>query len=407
MIIPERSGPIQIPISITLDREILTNLARVGKIRIQFLPRSEKKVILETLDYVGTFKLYERVIHIVPKIGFQNVFWLMSLNEKWKYDFSEDISHYQYQDAEIFSFLMEFFVSQCLNTIQKGMSKKYIQENEIGLPKGKIDFQKSLNKWIMYGKLAVITEYLDLNTLENQILATTLDIISGFGISKRNLKTWNQIQRFFAHVKRISLISPEVVDKVIFHSLNKHYRGVLKIAKILIQSGIIIQSYGEYSFTSFWIYMPEAFEQFIHYLLMEILQGSRLDSVIKINFKTRHSIGEQNERYQKIIIEPDYLVLDAIGRPKCVIDAKYKDIDTVGLKRNDLHQIMAYCYYFRTPGILIYPTRHNSDCFYYIKNGFKIFIIKIHVGWNSYTKFNNAITDEINFLEKKINEILI
>ncbi|MHA1748311.1 MAG: 5-methylcytosine restriction system specificity protein McrC [Promethearchaeota archaeon] len=372
------------------DKEILLKLEG-----IEFKEKEANKIEIKIKEHVGTFRLRDKTVHVVPKIGFLNVFWILGIGTRWEFDFKPDLTTYGYDKDFFFKNLIEEFVLQSYNIIQKGLSKKYVYLEEVGYPKGKIMFVKTLTKYLPYCKFVCQTDYLSLKTLENQIIAKTISLISGFDVKKTNSRIWLKIKNVYNSIKPSKEINYQSIDKVIIHSLNSHYQDALKIARILLKYGSISQRSGDISFGSFWIYMPSVFHTFIAFLLEKNFQ---------VQVEKSESIEEESKKFSIPNLRIDCLIYDKEGKLKCPLEVKYKDVDGKGVIEKDLHQTLAYGYYYNSNAFLVYPTEELSNYYVYNMKSKKLIIIKIHIGWKKYPDFLKSIEEDSIFLKNIIEE---
>ena len=147
---------------------------------------------------------------------------------------------------------------------------------------------------------------------------------------------------------------PAAVPTVTFDRLNRHYRRVVALARLVLQGSAFEADRGNVRAPGFLVDMNRLFEQFVVQALREELGAS--DRVLRSGF------GITLDEAGQIRLQPD---LSWWRRGVCTFvgDVKYKSI-TDRAPNPDFYQLLAYATAFDLPGgLLIYagtsrPTAH-------------------------------------------------
>ena len=392
-----------------LDEEELEHLKIIKeRIGINYTIVEEKKngVVINGANYVTSFALGHRyIVHITPKIDFKNVIWLTFLTDDsdLKFDF-ESIKIYYGTEQYFLDLLIGLFILECQKIVQKGLFKRYKKIQLTGMPKGRINFLKSFQKTIAYGKVQYQIEELNYNLIENQLITSLLKYFEIYYINDNLERIRKSVYRFLNGIKKINLlpnISGDYFEQVTIHTLNQHYLTALKIAKFIIgNQGPLQDREGNLPFSAFSIYMPDLIEHIFYYLLKSKFGNEAI-------YQYPEEFSEINNKYPaKIKLNPDYIIKNRNGEIVCVLDSKYKFLGDKSLMRDDNLQIMAYISYFNVPGILLYPSLTGNAFYQYHYKDHRIGIIKINMNWESYANLQNSIETTAVFLENCIKMIL-
>ena len=136
------------------------------------------------------------------------------------------------------------------------------------------------------------------------------------------------------------------VPEVALDRFGEHYRGVVELARLVLQHSAYESNRGNVRATGFLMDMNQVFQEFVTVALREELRLS------KEEFKERTiktlDVGE------KVNLKPD-LVWRRGSSCVFVGDAKYKDITRTGARSGDLYQLLAYVTALNlTGGMLVY-----------------------------------------------------
>jgi 5-methylcytosine-specific restriction enzyme subunit McrC len=327
--------------------------------------------------YVGHLTLLTgRTLSIHPKFNLNNLFYFLT----YAYDlihFKRDtVAYKRYQG--ILEFLVKIFVELMGDLIQKGLYKTFLtQEGNHRFIRGKILFPTHFkeNQW---RKDRVYCQYTETTSdvPENQILKFTTFLLATQLHPLKDLT--KRLQTHYHHLSEVSWTPIQVEDlhRVVYHRLNRHYRTVLSLCELFLQSITIQNHPGDVNFFSFLLDMNQLFERFIAGILRE-----KLSVYPSLSMSYQESRWLDREKSRNFI--PDFILYKK-DKPVLVLDTKYKQRNNfirtsqnlirssnnpeelsgtpLGTSRwspdpEDLYQILTYCYSLDVKtGIFLYPT---------------------------------------------------
>ena len=290
--------------------------------------------ILKAKQYVGIIKIGNLIIKINPKIGLENLFYLINycydlpikFDEKTPLDISE----------EVFNYYVYIFAKEVKDIIAKGIFKKYLNFIEdTTYIKGRLLIEKNIRRNIS-NSLKNLCQYEEFSEdiLENQILKLVTKKLVRF-IENKQLD--NILRNNLIYLKEISdlkIISNDDFKNLIFTRLNEGYRYPLNLARLFLENFFVKDTFGETTVSSFLVGMNKLFEMFIYKALKEKLESSELT----IKYQKGFSLDDEN----KIRIYPDMLIFKN-NIPIIVIDAKYKLTKEDEFNQSDVYQMISYC----------------------------------------------------------------
>lgn len=349
----------EIPSSLIKDQDILylENCFKINgySSHIKLKQLKDSKVEIENTSYSGIIQLNGIRIHFSTKVR-TNLFYLLSfLRDEDSLQFDPELIIDIKEGFCFFDVLGRLFLNELEQIFSKGLSKKYVkEENNIGFLKGKLIFKEQIQNE-MYGRAKFFCSYDDLtyNNLENQIVlkATTL-LISLIRFNqeiKRDLIRYSHLLRDL--VSPIE-VSPEDCDKVVFSRSNDYYKAIIQFSKVVLQNYFIRSIHrGESRGFNFIVNMNQVYEDFITTIIEELVSEA-------IEF--RDYVVEKQQKIESLVrggeitVKPDIIVRkkDTDERP-LIIDAKYRKQES----NADYYQVIAYALAIPTAKAccLIYP----------------------------------------------------
>ena len=130
------------------------------------------------------------------------------------------------------------------------------------------------------------------------------------------------------------LARPNEVQVPPFTRLNERYRPALRLAELILRASSLRGSRERVASIAFTFDMNRVFEDFLSVSLIESLRGQ--------GGEVRLQAGVRLDEVGAVSIQPD-IVWRAGGRPRAVVDAKYKSLDPSGVRVEDVYQMLAYC----------------------------------------------------------------
>ncbi|MCM2580531.1 McrC family protein [Streptomyces meridianus] len=129
--------------------------------------------------------------------------------------------------------------------------------------------------------------------------------------------------------------------------LNARYHQALHLAQAVLAGASVEHAEGRLRIDGFLFDMNKLFEDFVTVALREALTGGGRSC----RLQDPHHLDEA----RAIRIRPDLVAYGADGRPRAVVDAKYKAQRPEGYPDADLYQMLAYCTALGLPeGHLVY-----------------------------------------------------
>lgn len=117
--------------------------------------------------------------------------------------------------------------------------------------------------------------------------------------------------------------------------LNEHYESALRLASLILKNQSASAQTGSYRSASFIFDMNKVFEDF--------LAESLSDTIRRNGGHARLQYGDRYLDHQrKIKLVPDIVWMEK-GKPRAVIDAKFKEIKYNSFPNADAYQALAYC----------------------------------------------------------------
>ena len=146
--------------------------------------------------------------------------------------------------------------------------------------------------------------------------------------------------------------APNAVPDITFDRLNAHYRGVVALARLVLQRNAFEAARGAVRASGFLMDMNKVFEEFVTVALREALG------------LTERQFGERNvgtlDEGGQVRLKPD-LVWQEGSAAVFVGDAKYKRIVHESVPNADLYQLLAYATALNLPGGLLIYAKGEAD----------------------------------------------
>ena len=147
--------------------------------------------------------------------------------------------------------------------------------------------------------------------------------------------------------------APKDVPDITFDRLNAHYRGVVALARLVLQRNAFEAARGAVRASGFLMDMNKVFQGFVTVALRDAL------GLTGLQFGERYidTLDEEG----KVHLKPDLVWSDGGARHVFVGDAKYKNIDDKGIRTDDLYQLLAYTTALNLPGGLLIYAKGEAD----------------------------------------------
>ena len=308
---------------------------------------------------VGAVEVGGLSVHIAPKIGIPQLLSLACYAighvrfEKTEFSFPE---HWALPDV-----LARAFGAAGRKAFSRGLLHGYrTEEDALPTVRGRFRFGDQIRR--RFGvPLPVEVRYDEFtdDILLNRLVKAAAHRLGRLRLRSREAR--GAVARVAESLADVSLVTfpPRAVPEVRFDRLNAHYRGVVTLARLILQHGAFEAVRGTVRASGFLVDMNRVFQEFVTVALREALGVSA------------HSLGEQPicslDDEGGVSLKPD--LVWRIG-PRCVFvgDAKYKRIDT-GIPNADLYQLLAYTTALGLPGgMLIYAHGERKPATYTVRH---------------------------------------
>lgn len=302
--------------------------------------------------YVGTIVTSSLEVRIVPKCGLRNLLWMLGWAHGVAQHFDQTVDLQAIDDPR--EFLLAIFAEQVHRLVRSGVRRGYVEAaDDLAVLRGRLDLDRHLRR-VPSTALRIACRFEDYTAdlPINQVVADTLRRIgtSEHGPTAGRLR---RLRQAFAGLAR-RRFSPTEIDVLEYDRLTAHYRPIHALCRILLEATGIEHEDGELPMGSILLDMNRLFERFV---------AAWLDEHLPEGWKVRPQVSRTLDRGQTLNMYPD-IVLERWGRPRVVVDTKYK-IETRGVPaRDDAYQALAYCRALElSTCVLVYPDRDRPRRF--------------------------------------------
>ena len=338
----QRTGPHQIA---AVERDALR---RIASVVVEPAEGLEGEYMLTPQSVIGAVEIGDLSIRIEPKIGIRQVLSLACYavgNGVVRFQ-PEDFG-FQEEDAlpDALALALAF---QARRALARGLLHGYRTEEEaLHTVRGRIRFDDQLRR--RYGiPLPVEVRY---DEFTADVLANQLVKAAAYRLGRARLRS-PQARRglgwLASMLEEVSLVefSPKDVPAVRYDRLNKHYRGVVELSRLILRHGAFESKRGEVRASGFLMDMNVVFQEFVTQALRDELRVPPT------------AFGEKSidslDYGGRIHLRPDLTWWEG-GHWVFVGDAKYKRIADHRIPNADLYQLLAYATALGLPGgLLIY-----------------------------------------------------
>jgi 5-methylcytosine-specific restriction enzyme subunit McrC len=382
--------------SLSFKKEELNTIKRLkDKIEIfgEAIEPNKWIYIIKTFQFVGYIVLQDHVLVIspkIPKISFINMIrYALGIDYDW-----ESYSNLD-KEENYYDILVLIFLQELEQIIQKGLLKGYqiIDENKTFV-KGKILFKENLlTNFNRADKIFCSFDELSSDILENRIIKFVLYNLSlCYFIDEKINSRINQLFRYLDEIT-LQSFTKDILKSIEYTPNNLHYKNILLLCELFLESFSVEQRIGERDINSFLIDMNSLFEKFIV-------------SILKNSLKLE--IQEQKSEYADLFRQLEFkfdIVISMKEKPFVILDTKYKEYKNRP-DSSDVEQLIAYSTIsgIRNCG-LIYPGK-NIVSFYKIKQNITLYIISIDLEAQNSQEFEKKLDIfKNNFYYSIINPI--
>ncbi len=293
--------------------------------------------------------------------------------------------------ADLFATVL---ISGTNHLLRRGLDQGYQTfEGELPFIRGRIDLIATVRRTLnVHGKAYCHFDDLNLNTLPNQILKSTLRYLAGVPNLDSTLRhKLSVLQRNLRDIDDVAL-NKFVFRKVQLQSNNRFYRFLLNVCELVQASWLVDEKTGYYKFRDFIrdeLRMPRLFEDFVFNFFR--LEGRGLEVKKERIYWAATSEVDPTLRYLPMMAT-DISIRD--DRRTLIIDAKYyketlqRYYDSETIHSANLYQLFAYLKNLearggidaQAEGMLIYPVVDKELRLSYDMHGHRMRISTVDLG---------------------------
>jgi len=409
------------------DKEFLSKILRIsergGQRIFDVMLKPDGKVAIKARGYVGVFTTKDSqgrdvVLIVEPKIGIQNLTWMMALCSARSFKDLREIENIISISAEsrsIVDLLVISIIRKYLERLSIALVYGFQETPRIEVEEGSVIRGRPITLLIprtLFSSLSprIAYEYQNYtvdNPINSYILVTGYTLcLDAFPILKIISKSEESTECGIIHraLLELGFNPPLLLESVNLRelfsvvALDRPYINELLILSTIIRKWLEKNQppyFGELvEVPSLYINMNDLFECFARKILEIIALWMRKDK--KRHGDKKLSLGVRkagiNERAlvvtpePKVFLQPD-IVIETGGKPLAVGDVKYrlvKDPLRSGSEgdRDAINQVYTYMHGWNVDkGFLIYPSMEGKTSYesYTLKDGKKLYIIRIHI----------------------------
>jgi 5-methylcytosine-specific restriction enzyme subunit McrC len=279
------------------------------------------------------------------------------------------------------------FLRELEQILQRGLLKGYqtFEENN-NLVKGKILFKENI--FINYNRpdrIYCSFDELSTDILENRIIKFVLQSLSQCYYFDDNINAkMLQLSKFLDDIT-LQPFTKEAINLIEYTPLNHHYKTILSLCELFLQSFSIEQRIGEKTVNAFLIDMNLLFEKFV----VNILKTTFVNLQIQEQKKEYADLTKQLESKLDIVISFK-------KKPILILDTKYKEYKDRP-DADDRDQLIAYSTISEIKNCgLIYPGKNLIPNFA-IKTNIVMHIVMIDLQAENSKEFEEKVKHFTNF----------
>lgn len=294
---------------------------------------------------IGVVRIGDLQVVIQPKLDINRLVFLMGYARGpsfWRDD------HVQLDPAtDLPAALADAFLRLAHRALEQGLLKGYLTvEETLPVLRGRVREADQLRRrWGHAIPLEVRYDEFSVDIAENQLLLAA---------AERLLRTPDAARRHRPGLQRLRLQLADVSSPArggarptwTASRLNARYQPAMELAELILGGRSFEQRVGDLTVSGYLFNMATIFEDFVTVALREAMKsfGGRSS----LQYRTHLDVAET------VPIRPDF-VWSEQGRPRIVVDAKYKAEKPSGFPQADLYQLLAYCTVLGLPvGHLVY-----------------------------------------------------
>jgi 5-methylcytosine-specific restriction enzyme subunit McrC len=281
-----------------------------------------------------------------PKVALRNLFRMLEV--AYRLDWLTPAGLVDCQSlAEFYERLAHLLARRVLERGRKGFYRSYLAQTE-PLPylRGRLDLAEAARS---PGQVKFLCHYEEqtADVEENRILAWTLWRVARSGLCTE--RTAPAVRRAYRALQSLTTLQPYPAEACLdrlYNRLNDDYQPLHALCRFFLEQSGPGADLGDRAMLPFLVEMARLFELFVAEWLK-----AHLPPGLQLKAQERVHLGEAGGLHFEI----DLVLYDPAGRPRCVLDTKYKM--TGKPASDDISQVVAYA---EAKGcreaILVYPT---------------------------------------------------
>lgn len=319
-------------VEIALSEVGVRTLSSAFANRVGISVGSRPGTYLVTADrWVGTIVTDEVELLIRPKVPLHNLFLLLGVGLPpggWR---PETLSWET--EPHLLAALADLFSRTVGHATANGVLRSYRDERaRMPALRGRIDFPAQLRSPALVAPIACEFSEHTADIVENRLLkAATRRLFRVRGVPPRvHARLVHQLARF--EEVDDDWVNPDMVDRLAFTRLNRHYEPALRLARLILRDVTLLDRPGEQRASGLLVDMADLYQRFLADRLHRHLFGRltvREEPVVHLGW------------HRRVPMEPD-LVFYSGHDPVYVGDAKYKLADAGIGRSSDYYQLLAY-----------------------------------------------------------------
>lgn len=364
----QQSGPLELS-----NTELQTLLGEAKALDLSLTPATGEggQYTLRPGSTVGAVEIGDLSVQIRPKMGIPGLLslacyatGLVKPEEIRLFDFSEE-------DA-LPDVLALALASQARRAFSRGLLHGYRTEEEaLYTVRGRIWFNEQIRR--RFGvPLPIEVRYDEFteDILSNRLIKAAAHRLGRMRL--RSAKARAGVGWVSGVLDNVSLVEypGHRVPAVTFDRLNEHYKGVVELARVILQHSAFEAARGTVRASGFLVDMNKLFQEFLTAALREELRVSEdtLCSDEGLAERRRILFNEASGGVSRVDLKPDLTWWDGSS---CVFvgDAKYKNLAEGRVPNADLYQMLAYTTALKLPGGLLIYAEGEADVGTYVVQG--------------------------------------
>ncbi len=309
--------------------------------------RTGGRWLLKPENCVGTFPLRHGLeLHVTPKTPVGNLFRMIST--------AYDVDIHEFPGTieggsldELFDYLAGLLARRVLRRFRQGLYATYVTEaDRLSHLRGALDVAHwARAPW--QTRLPCEFQEHTRDIEENQILVWTLSRILGTDLCRKARQEVREAAHAMASVALPRPFPAAACVGRAYNRLNQDYKPLLALCRFFLSHTGPAHEAGSHRSIPFLVDMPQLFERFVHrWLAAHLPAGWQLNAQERVDVRAD---GGLHFNIDLVLRAPD-------GRVTCVLDTKYKVVDSPG--GSDVHQAVAYAESLHcSEAVLIFPIR--------------------------------------------------